>query len=638
MTMLRVLLVVLAAQVMVSAQTGTASVDGVVVNAQSNEPLARAQLELRAVDSGPARVYSQTTTATGRFAFRSVMPGRYQLTAMRQGYVRGDYGVRGPGASGIAITLSDAQRVTDVRLTMVPTGTISGRITNQMGEAVGNVHVRALRYGYLDGRRTLINVKSVFTNDLGEYRLGWLPPGRYNVSALHPDSAAGSVNSPEVTNSSTTWANTAVTNAGGFNGGGFEFTENPDPAVRSRIGLSAGDEYLPVFYPGTFDLRSATVVDLRAGAETPGIDMAVFPTRTGTISGTVSSSAAIPTPSLPIQVFRNPSYNLQPLAVRVDSRTGTFTVSGLAPGSYILSSSVRSGEERLAAHTVVDVTEGGHSSAQLMLETGIRIPARVVFDASAAKLKPRNIRVSLRTDPLIPGIGETPTAVPGEDGTLQLSGVLPGEYIVNVSPLMNLARITQTSAPPAVPGPATTATVGAVDLLETLCRGSSPPATLCDNDGRPRGDQLRAAQPATPSLYVKSIRLGDQDLLNNKLRVDRQAFDSPIEIVIAANGGELNGAVVDSRGQAVRATVVLVPDVGKRHRLDLYKTIVTDNAGRFRLSGVPPDDYQLFAWEDIETGAWLEPDFIAAIERQGTYVKMTEGGRVATQLTAMRQR
>jgi hypothetical protein len=324
--------------------------------------------------------------------------------------------------------------------------------------------------------------------------------------------------------------------------------------------------------------------------------------------------AAIPTPSVPIQVFRNPSYNLQPLTVRVDSRTGTFTVSGLAPGSYILSSSIRSGEERLAAHTVVDVTEGGHSSAQLMLETGTRIPARVVLDASAAKLNPRNIRVSLRTDPLIPGIGETPTAVPGEDGTLQLSGVLPGEYIVNVSPLMNLARITQTSAPPAVPGPAAT-------------------------DGGPLVDRGRAAQPVPASLYVKSIRLGEQDLLNNKLRVDRQAFDSPIEIVIAANGGELNGAVVDSRGgQAIRATVVLVPDVVKRHRLDLYKTVVTDNAGRFRLSGIPPDDYQLFAWEDIETGAWLEPDFMAAIERQGTFVKMTEGGRVATQLTAIRQR
>ena len=50
---MRVLLVVLAAQVLASAQTGTASVEGLVVNAQSNEPLARARLELRAVDTAP---------------------------------------------------------------------------------------------------------------------------------------------------------------------------------------------------------------------------------------------------------------------------------------------------------------------------------------------------------------------------------------------------------------------------------------------------------------------------------------------------------------------------------------------------------------------------------------------------------
>ena len=618
MSVLRVLFVVLAAQALALAQTGTASVDGVVVNAQSEEPLPHTLLELRAVDAGPARVYSQTTTATGRFTFRNVVPGRYQLTAMRQGYVRGDYGLRGPGSSGISIALTAAQRLVDVRLAMVPAGTIAGRITNQFGEGAGNVHVRALRYSYLDGRRTLVNVKSVFTNDLGEYRLGWLPPGRYNVSAQHPDGASNELSAPELTNSATSWANTAVTNAGGLNGGSFSHNENPDPAVRSRMGLSSGEDYLPVFYPGTFDLRSAALVDVGAGMEVAGIDMVVFPTRTGTISGTVTASEAIPSPNVPIQVFRNPSYNMQSVAVRVDPRAGTFTVSGLAPGSYTLVSTIRSGDERLAGHTVVEVSEGGVSSAQLSLGTGTRIPVRVTLDPTAARVNVRTLRVSLRSDPLIPGLGDTPAVVPGEDGLLQLSGVLPGEYIFNVSPLMTLPRATAPTSVPAVPGPQTTSP--AVPLADgRVAINPSPP-------------------PAAVSAYVKSIRLGDEDLLNGRLRVDGRSFSSPIDIVVAANGGELNGAVVDSRGRTVRATVVLVPDVGKRHRLDLYRTVVTDNAGRFRLSAVPPDDYQLFAWEDVETGAWLDPEFIAAIERQGTFVKMIDGGRVATQLTVVRER
>ena len=617
MTVLRVLLLVVAAQAIAVAQTGTASVEGIVINAQSEAPLARAQLELRAVDAGPARVYSQTTTSTGRFAFRNVMPGRYQLTAMRQGYVRGDYGLRGPGSSGISLALTAAQRLIDVRLAMIPTGTIAGRITNQAGEGVGNVHVRALRYSYLDGRRALVNVKSVFTNDLGEYRLGWLPPGRYHVSAQHPEGLINELNSPEIINSATSWANTAVTNAGGLNGGSFSSSENADPAVRSRIGLNAGEDYLPVFYPGTFDLRAASAIEVRTGAEVVGIDMVVFPTRTASISGTLMAGDAIPATNLPIQVFRNPSYNMQSVAVRVDPRVGTFTVSGLAPGSYVLAASTRSGDDRLAGHTVVEVSEGGVSSAQLTLGAGMKIPVRVTLDPTAAKVNLRSLRISLRSDPLIPGLGDTPAAVPGEDGALELSGVLPGDYIFNVSPLMNLPRATASTPVPAVPGPPAASPVVIVD-------GRPAPAPA-------------SAPPAAASAYVKSIRHGDEDLLNGRLRADGRPIESPIEIVIAANGGELNGAVVNGRSGAVRGTVVLVPDVDKRHRMDLYKTVATDNAGRFRVSAVPPGDYLLFAWEDVETGAWLDADYLNGIERQGTFVKITEGGRVAIQLTAIRR-
>ena len=36
----------------------------------------------------------------------------------------------------------------------------------------------------------------------------------------------------------------------------------------------------------------------------------------------------------------------------------------------------------------------------------------------------------------------------------------------------------------------------------------------------------------------------------------------------------------------------------------------TDAMGRFHIEGLPPGDYKAFSWEDIETGAWQDPDFI----------------------------
>src|SRR5262249_51407177 len=150
---------------------------GQVVRTGTGAPLSATLVELRSLDGGPPRVYSHTTGADGRFAFRTIAAGRYQLTAMRGGYVRGDFARRGPGASGVTLALTAGQRMADVRLAMIPTGTVAGRVTDVHGEGVGNVHVKALRFSNEDGRRSLVSVKSVFTNDLGEYRLGWLPPG-----------------------------------------------------------------------------------------------------------------------------------------------------------------------------------------------------------------------------------------------------------------------------------------------------------------------------------------------------------------------------------------------------------------------------------------------------------------------------
>ena len=627
MPSIRILLVLLLAQTAARAQTAGASVEGVVNSSPSNAPLARVLVEMRSLDAGTARVFSLTTPANGRFVFRSIPPGRYQLTAMRAGFVRGDYGVRGPGASGLSITLAGGQRLTDVRLAMTPTGTIAGRITTPQGESIGNVHVKALRFAYQDGRRTLVDVKSVFTNDLGEYRLGWLPPGQYNVSAMHPDGTVNSLNQPEIINSSTSWAGTAVTNAGGFNGGSFNFASDPDPAVRARFGLSAGEDYVPIYYPGTPDQRSASLIDVRPGAESTGIDVVLTPIRTGTIVGSVVSATASPGTNgvFQVQVWRNPTFNLQAAVARSDPRTGLFTVSGLAPGSYIVTSAMGSGSDRVTGYAMVDVTEGAETSVQLPLERGIAIPARVVLEGANAKADLRALRVSLRTDPLILGVADSLPASPASDGSLTLSGIVAGEYIVNVRPLMTLPRATSGgSAPPAVPGPG--------DAGMALLLGNSA-------SGVSLGDSLPGRQALVspfPPAYVKSIRMGDMDLMNGRLRVERQPISGQIEIVISLRPGQVDGVVVTDRGTPARGTVVLVPDGGKRTRLDLYKTATTDAAGRFRITGITPDAYHLFAWDDVESDAWLDREFMQAIEGRGMAVRVAEGTTTTTRVELIR--
>ena len=54
-----------------------------------------------------------------------------------------------------------------------------------------------------------------------------------------------------------------------------DIIRSPDPAVRGRMGLDQGEEYVPVYFPGTFDKRSASAIEVRSGTEVKGVDMIV---------------------------------------------------------------------------------------------------------------------------------------------------------------------------------------------------------------------------------------------------------------------------------------------------------------------------------------------------------------------------
>jgi hypothetical protein len=149
----------------------------------------------------------------------------------------------------------------------------------------------------------------------------------------------------------------------------------------------------------------------------------------------------------------------------------------------------------------------------------------------------------------------------------------------------------------------------------------------------PAGSYRITLNPPQPNTYLKSIRLGDVDVLNAGLQVDRQPQDA-IDILLSTNVARIDGRVLDDRREGVReVTVVLVPDLLFRKRTDLYKTAVSDASGNYQLKDVAPGDYKLFAWDDVETGAWLDPTFIRAYEDRGRPVRVSEGSNQTIDLT-----
>jgi hypothetical protein len=126
---------------------------------------------------------------------------------------------------------------------------------------------------------------------------------------------------------------------------------------------------------------------------------------------------------------------------------------------------------------------------------------------------------------------------------------------------------------------------------------------------------------------MRSIRSGDDDVLLNGLDLSKGAA-APLHIVLSPGAGQLEGSVQNDKEQtAAGATITLIPQESERRELNsYYKTATTDQYGRFTLKNLDPGEYKVFAWEDIESGAYFDPDFVKPVESQGESVTIRENG------------
>jgi hypothetical protein len=144
-------------------QPAKISIQGVVIAAGTNEPIAGAHLGLTQRAGDPV-----ISDSRGRFEFKNLDPGEYWLTVLANGYVRQDI----PAASNMAVR-------------MTPAGTVSGRILETSGRPAANVPVELLHWGYTAQGRRLKKFASTQSNDLGEYRFYGVTAGRYYLAAGH---------------------------------------------------------------------------------------------------------------------------------------------------------------------------------------------------------------------------------------------------------------------------------------------------------------------------------------------------------------------------------------------------------------------------------------------------------------------
>jgi protocatechuate 3,4-dioxygenase beta subunit len=587
-----------------------ATVEGFVTKIGTGDPVARARVALT-TESRPPVTITATTDGGGKFVFQNVAAGRYRLVASRDGFVQSEYGSRGPGLAGTPLTVAARQDLKDVRIQVTPTGAIAGRVFDKYGDPVGNAMVQALKYSYQDGIRVLNVAQSIRTNDLGEYRLFWMQPGSYIVSAVPQDNRL-------MDGFMTLDLGNALPNLGPRLGGAIRIAPANGAAAymgSGPAGPDSGETYLTVYYPGTTDAAAAAPIDLRPGANFTGVDLSVVDTRAVRIRGRVVTNRP-DFGGISLSLIPRGTVTGNALLQRGTPVTdqGAFEFKGVAPGAYDVvatsgpqffsmsesavgaagertvtrqafvfttpgggpaeaggSAAARADEPRLFGKVSLEVGTADVENLTIALQTGFKLTGRVSIEGpgmSEAALA--NMHVQLRSDPPIPQFAPVPAAV-SSNGTFTVTDLMPGDYRLSLS-------------------------------------------------GLPRGG------------YVKNAAMPGMDSPNLNVRMEGEPRGA-LEVVVGTSPGSLEAVVQTEKQEAAGGvTVVLVPEAPRRLRSELYRSTTSDAAGRVRLDNVVPGNYKLFAWEVVEAGAWQDPDFLRIYEERGKVVRITEGSRETTDI------
>jgi len=583
------------------ASPPTAAVVGTAVIESTGQPLSKAYIDLR----GPVWL-STTTEDDGRFYFPKVQPGQYHLYARREGYALTEFGQRWSGGPGQLITLTAGDPVPDVKLGLIPTSVISGHITDMNGNPITGARVRAMKSAVQENRRTLRVAQEAVTNELGEYRLFWMAPGRYYVSATVQ---AWQVNSQIVNNPSAPVGDT--TNAG------LSASRTVSrPVTTKPIGTGIADDevYIPIYFPRSTDGEQAAAIDVQSGMELRGIDISVGPVHTFHVRGRITD---IPAPSATAQNAGG-GRAAPPLPVNVGGRAGPGAAGGpgiqvrLAPDNWFGNVYSAQANATTGEFDFPKVVNGGYTLYTFIDGTTTRMPLEV-----------RNADVDGVTMQLATGV-----SLPVQ---ISLDGEAPKSF-----PDVNSLQIMLYRDPTLINAPA----------MNASSRGSSPLPNLSPGNYRiyvqPLLSPLNGTAPLIPptqwqSAYVKSITIGDEEVLNAGLHYVPKP-DSVLNVVIGTNPGTLEGRVLNDQQQIVTSAAVMLfaeNPTARITRTDMFKVTSTDVAGRFQVKGLPPGDYKVFAWEGLEKDAWLDPEF-ARNEGRGQVVHVKEGMVQSVDVPAIR--
>jgi hypothetical protein len=349
--------------------------------------------------------------------------------------------------------------------------------------------------------------------------------------------------------------------------------------------FSGGDEpeeaqpnqqgYAKMYYPGTPDASKASAISIKEGEEIPSVEIIMRQLAVFRIRGHVynqiTNKAGTQTNIFLLPKTKSREWTGGEQRGFVQKQDGSFEIADVLPGSYVLNAMWFDEGKPHITRVPIDVSNADIEGIAVTISPGTDIHGRIIWEGAP----------SLEQDELSV-MAETPDISFGFEGnsrvtsanTFVLKGVGDGTYMARVW-----------------------------------------------GQGK--------------DCYIKDVQYAGSSALESGFAVKGGAAGA-LEITISSHGARVQGTIADSDGlRAVGVRVVLVPEPSRRNQSSLFKEQTTDQYGHFELRGIAPGDYKLFSWEEAESGAWEDPEFLKPFEEKGEKISLQENDQKTLNLTAI---
>jgi hypothetical protein len=466
-------------------------------------------------------------------------------------------------------------------------------------------------------------------------------------------------------------------------GGRYEFRDLPG----GRYSLTAARVgFVTLSYGQTRPLESGTPIELRAGQAIEKVDIAL--PRGSVIAGRIVDEAGEPVAGAQVRVmqfrYAKGQRRLTPTgAVGTTWDTGEFRIWSLMPGEYTVTATLRdaagSGDVADPSGYAPSYYPGTPNAAEAQtLEVGLGetvegvlvtlVPARLArvsgtaIDSAGERVRAGVVMALQRSATLS---FATSTAEIRADGTFEMSGLVPAEYILRAAAPGTDPPETL-SATVAVDGQDVAGVIlGPVQMASVTGRitfdppGQAPPpaairlsveplnpepieflpgagsAAVADDFtfelSAPPGEMIIRAAPAASAAgwVLKAVRHNSRDVTDTGLQFFSGTAVEGVDVIMTSRVQEVSGVVRNAKGELVTACTVFVfpqdPDrwvAGGRH-MAIGRP---DQEGRYRLGTLPPGEYFAVAAPYIDENRGLgDPVYLEALSAGATRFTLREG-------------